>query len=621
MINELFDMCDMYCDAWDDRGSIPDEEADAAASECDYYLADMNEEFKLPIYYNESKVELNPNIVNDLELVETMDPSCNNVYSFVLDCSYNPITTEIVNQVSRYYTSDTRFLKDYQSLLKTYKPIPKTSDKHYNKILSIWRDIKGEDDFKNKYCYIDWQCLEFINQSDVFLQILSIFNIASPLFSFCVPIFILIVPFFIIQFRGVTLSFTEYFDILKGLVADNAIARLFTDFNEVKLQDKAYLLISAFFYVFSIYQNIQVCVRFNRNMYKIHSHFREITQYLSSTIDRMENYLEYSSRLPSQQRFNEILLHNKKSITEFKNNISAISEYKLSVSKFCDIGHVLKYFYQLYNDPLYNSAFLYSFGFNGYIDFIEGLSNSIEDGSMNLADLLTSEETRSKKHSKKKRNKFVKSYYAPLKHSSPTKNTVLIDKSFIISGPNAAGKTTIIKSTLINIILSQQFGCGFYESAKLKPYHHIHCYLNIPDTSGRDSLFQAEARRCKEILDFIKDNKRETHFCVFDELYSGTNPDEAVVSAIAFLEYLVKNKNVTCILTTHFRQICNKFEGHDNVVNNHMDVTKDLNNRITYKYLLKPGISDVKGGINVLSDMNYPKEIIENSIKYGNKMC
>lgn len=615
-MNELFDICDMYCDAWDERGCVPDEEVYAEAeAENDEYLAHINDEFKLPIYYNESKVELNPNIINDLELVETIDPSCDNIYSFVLDTSYNPITTQIVSQVSQYYTSDTRFLKDYQTLLKTYKPTSRTHDTNYSQILSIWRDIKGEDDFKNKYCYVDWQCLEFVNKSEVLLQILSIFNIASPLVSFCVPILILIVPFFIVQFRGVTLSVTEYFDILKGLMADNAIARLFTDFNQVKLQDKAYLLVSAVFYVFSIYQNIQVCLRFNKNMYKIHAHFQEITQYLTTTICRMDNYLEYSSRLPSQQRFNEILMTQKKHISEFKNNISAISEYKLSVNKLCDIGHVLKYFYQLYNDPLYNSAFLYSFGFNGYVDFLEGLSNSIEKGSMNLADLLTSDS--SKKGSKKKRNKFVKSYYAPLKHSGPTKNTVLLDKSFIISGPNAAGKTTIIKSTLINIILSQQFGCGFYESAKLKPYHHIHCYLNIPDTSGRDSLFQAEARRCKEILDFIKDNKRETHFCVFDELYSGTNPDEAVVSAIAFLEYLVKNKNVTCILTTHFRQICDKFEGSDHVVNNHMDVTKDAQHRITYKYLLKSGISDVKGGINVLSDMNYPKEIIENSVKYG----
>ena len=98
---------------------------------------------------------------------------------------------------------------------------------------------------------------------------------------------------------------------------------------------------------------------------------------------------------------------------------------------------------------------------------------------------------------KKKKNIFKNNYYAALKNNKPIKNTVKLQKNMIITGPNASGKTTILKSTLINIIFTQQFGCGFYDSGKLKPYKYIHCYLNIPDTSGRDSLFQAEARRCK----------------------------------------------------------------------------------------------------------------------------
>ena len=68
------------------------------------------------------------------------------------------------------------------------------------------------------------------------------------------------------------------------------------------------------------------------------------------------------------------------------------------------------------------------------------------------------------------------------------------------------------------------------------PYDTIHCYLNIPDTSGRDSLFQAEARRCKEILESLEDNKK--HFCIFDELFSGTNPNEACASSYGFIKYL-----------------------------------------------------------------------------------
>jgi DNA mismatch repair ATPase MutS len=194
-------------------------------------------------------------------------------------------------------------------------------------------------------------------------------------------------------------------------------------------------------------------------------------------------------------------------------------------------------------------------------------------------------------------------------------NDCKLDQNIIITGPNASGKTTTLKCALINILLSQQVGFGCFESLKLKPYDKFHCYLNIPDTSGRDSLFQAEARRCKEIIDIVKNNdSKDTHFCVFDELYSGTNPEEAEMSATAFMEYLVKNKNISCILTTHFIKVCNKLNRNKNIINNHMDAVKD-SNKIVYTYKLKRGISDLKGGINILTEMNYPKEIIEKTLQ------
>jgi DNA mismatch repair ATPase MutS len=117
-------------------------------------------------------------------------------------------------------------------------------------------------------------------------------------------------------------------------------------------------------------------------------------------------------------------------------------------------------------------------------------------------------------------------------NEKPITNNCRLDKNILITGPNAAGKTTILKTTLFNIILSQQLGLGCYKTATINVYKYIHSYLNIPDTSQRDSLFQAEARRCKEIVDcLLENNNKDRHFCIFDELYSGTNPSEAVASA------------------------------------------------------------------------------------------
>jgi DNA mismatch repair ATPase MutS len=142
--------------------------------------------------------------------------------------------------------------------------------------------------------------------------------------------------------------------------------------------------------------------------------------------------------------------------------------------------------------------------------------------------------------------------------------------------------------------------------------------LNIPDTSGRDSLFQAESRRCKEIIDMITENKdsKIRHFCIFDELYSGTNPTEATKSAYAFLKYLTKFTNVDFILTTHYVSVCNKFKKSKHIRNYKMDVENLDNGKLKYTYKLKPGISKIEGAVEILKDMNYPSEIIENIEQY-----
>ena len=100
--------------------------------------------------------------------------------------------------------------------------------------------------------------------------------------------------------------------------------------------------------------------------------------------------------------------------------------------------------------------------------FIEGVVDNIREKKISFAEFTN----------KKKKNSFKNNYYAVLKDSNPVKNNIKLEKNMIITGPNASGKTTVLKSVLINVILTQQFGCGFYDSAKLKPYKYIHCYLN-----------------------------------------------------------------------------------------------------------------------------------------------
>ena len=564
----------------------------------------------MPIYYNNDKVELKKNIITDLELTNTVDSSCNTIYSFYFD-NDNDVSKKLTEQISTYYTTDIHFLKDTQKLIKEYvSPDVSYTDlsPNYKNIIDIWNELKIDYGFREKYYYLDWEMIEFLNNSEIFLQFMSIYNLFSPVFSLLVPIIILIIPFFILKMKGLPITINEYIDVLKIVAQSNAIGKLLTvNFSQTSLQDKIYILVSVAFYLFSIYQNAMVCIRFNENMKTIHSHFREIQSYLKLTLHSMDNYLKYAENLTTHNTFNNILKEKKHILEKIYNKIQNISEYSLyNIGKITEIGKVLKYFYELHTDSLYDDAIMYSIGFNGYIDCLKGLQKNIVERKICFAKFI-------KNNKNNKKGKFNNSYYASLKNENPVKNTIKFNKNKIITGPNASGKTTILKSTLINIIFTQQFGCGFYESATFYPFKHIHCYLNIPDTSGRDSLFQAEARRCKEIIDIINENKRERHFCVLDELFSGTNPEEAETSATAFMLYLQKYKNVTSLLTTHFVKVCKKLDKIEGIENFKMETQKN-GNRIKYTYKLEKGISEVKGGINVLTEMNYPKEIIDNTI-------
>jgi DNA mismatch repair ATPase MutS len=309
-------------------------------------------------------------------------------------------------------------------------------------------------------------------------------------------------------------------------------------------------------------------------------------------------------------------INNIPSIANSSGNCSSLFTM---VSQFFKTGQCLKCFYGVYANNAYHDAIIYSFGICGFINNLSGLINNKHIHFCKFTN-------------NRKKTQIKQLFYGPHcnnSHSDKIKNNVKLNKNLIITGPNASGKTTILKSTLINIILSQQFGCGFYKSATLKPYHYFHCYLNSPDTMNRDSLFQAEARRCKNIIDSIlKSDKEETHFCIFDELYSGTNPDDSVMSAYAFLKYLGNNSNVDWLLTTHFLDVCKKLDGHKNIRNYHMktDVNvgsgmngddDELNKKINFKYtyVLKKGISkNNAGGLKVLCDLNYPSKIIQTCI-------
>jgi hypothetical protein len=547
-----------------------------------------------------------PDVVStDLELL--VAGSDDSIYKHLF-LPKNEFAKNMIPEWRKSYTTNTEFLTDSQYIIQSmgkYNHLCLMSSEYNvncDSISEIWKDIKQNDMFLDKYNYLDWDMLMHLNESTSFLQALSCVHIMSPVISLLLPFFVLILPFLVLNIRGIPITFSKYIEVLKDIARNHFIGKLLNA-DSFSLDKVIYLLITFALYLLQVYQNANLCKKFYENILTINENLCELQKYTDHSIKSMESFLELSKELPTYSEFNKTIETECNALRHLHAELGGIYPFELSINKFNNIGYMLKCYYSLYSNPSYEHSLSYSVGFEGYVNNLLGVYENISNKHVSFANFTDPSGNEPS---------IKQQYYPPLIGENPTKNDCSLNKNIILSAPNKAGKTTILKTTTLNIIFSQQLGCGFYESAEFTPYTHIHSYLNIPDTSERDSLFQAESRRCKEILDVIRDSgEHSNHFCLIDELFSGTNPTEASRAGSAFLEYLSNMNNVTFLLTTHYISICKKFKKSDKIQNYKMDVLVLEDGTFKYKYKMKKGISKIKGAVRVLKDMDYPDEIIK----------
>ena len=556
------------------------------------------DKFELPIEFLENKTNVLDNLKEDLELKTTIDKKIKPIYNYV----FNP-KTELgelsIDAWSRYYTTDKQFLKDSQKIYNEVDTIPFDKET-INNMVKSWREIRHQNNFMEKYQYIDWEKIKFLNKSTLFLSILSFYNMSAPVLQLIAPVFILIVPFFVLKVMNLPITWETYYKILIENIKNHAVGKLFFSFSKASLGQKLYILFAAGMYIWNIYQNILSCYRFYQNTHYITNQFEIVNNYLDYSTEKMKYFLRITRKYKSYDKFNHKLKAYIERLQLFHNSIRDLPKNSQQIGKIAYIGKLMRNFYVLYDDQELEHIIEFSFGFHGYIDSIMGINENLKSKKMNTC-----------KFTNKLTFKLKNMYHPTI--DKPIKNSLNMTKSAIITGPNAAGKTTTIKATIINLLLTQQLGLGFFEKCNTSTFDYIHCYLNIPDSCSRDSLFQAEARRCKDILDCIVKYPKKTHFCIFDELYSGTNPYEAISSAYSYLNYISKNKNVRFLLTTHFIRLCKLFENKAKIINKSMKTKLDNNNNPIYTYKITNGISTVKGGVSVLRNLEYPENIIKMS--------
>jgi DNA mismatch repair protein MutS len=185
-------------------------------------------------------------------------------------------------------------------------------------------------------------------------------------------------------------------------------------------------------------------------------------------------------------------------------------------------------------------------------------------------------------------------------------NDVCIDKDtrgMILYGINAAGKSSLMKSLGIAVIMAQ---CGMFVPAKVfdyYPYNYIHTrILSNDNLYKKQSTFTVEMSEMRNILN----NSNECSLVIGDELCSGTESISAISLVTAGVMHLSKN-DTSFIFATHLHELNNMEEitNLNNVKIKHLSVKYDNDdNCIIYDRMLKDGAGDTLYGLEVCKSLD-----------------
>lgn len=187
-----------------------------------------------------------------------------------------------------------------------------------------------------------------------------------------------------------------------------------------------------------------------------------------------------------------------------------------------------------------------------------------------------------------------------------------------IYGANSAGKSTILKSVALNIIMAQ-VGCfvAAAPGSALTPFEAILTRMTTFDSLSEGlSTFTMEM---KELQIALKFNKKKALF-LLDEIGRGTSVEDGEAIAFATLEYLSQSKNNSvAFFATHYHNLAPNISKYSNILVKNMDCWLDEKMKLVFSRKLKDGPGTGSYGIDVAASCGLPIELIRVARNYNKK--
>jgi hypothetical protein len=488
----------------------------------------------------------------------------------------------LIEKLIRHPIKDKEILESRQNTIINYDTDIEILKEYENDILWIYK-IADEIN-NNSSIEILFPSTFIINYINYIEQILDLYHLYKiyfiPMTSILYPLSTFVAPYLYIKnYLKMNITITSYVEIFY-----NIIKYLFKTTGNFRSDITKFVSIFLYvgIYLYNMYQTYEIALFLHNTKYKLHSKMQGLVHFVRHSQNIMKN-------LPSN--IIAPYFNIKETYQRININNSMTDIYRIwkddNIKK--DISSLLKTIYA--------------------IDVIDTINKLLLSGEWSKA--IYSNET------------LLWDAKNPILKSEQIANPVNLKKNIIVTGPNAGGKTTYVKTILANVILGQTIGITYSLRSQIILYDTINSFMRVSDILGTRSYFEAEAEYCLNMINkavsISAQNKRGLF--LMDEPMHSTPPTEGMATAYAVIEYLSKLDGISLIITTHFHKLVKLEELYpEKFINLSVDAIPH-NNRYIFPYKIKRGYSYQCIAIELLDIKEFPTIIIDNAIKMKNKIC
>ena len=188
----------------------------------------------------------------------------------------------------------------------------------------------------------------------------------------------------------------------------------------------------------------------------------------------------------------------------------------------------------------------------------------------------------------------------------PVANDVVMDgRSWLVTGSNMSGKSTLLRTVGVNALLARSLGTVLGTHWEGPAFTVRTCIGRGDSIVAGKSYYLAEAEAVRDLLQASAGES--PHLFILDELFRGTNTVERIAAGRAVLAYLDRGPHLVMV-ATHDIELTRWLGERYGTFHFREQVEND---ELTFDYLLKPGVSSTRNAIALLEALGYPEEVVQ----------